>query len=708
MNSSSSLSRFFRPASIAIVGLSADKTKHGRRVLSFLRKFGFKGPIWGVHPKTPPVEGAEMFSSLREVPGSPDAVVLAVPPPAIPEVLEQAGERGAGGAILFSGGFAETGAEGVALQDRIRGIARAGGVRLLGPNSAGVIHPAAGTVMSFLTCLERPADQIRSGPVGLVTQSGGTGSYIYNLAAERGGGLAISISTGNEPDIELGEAFAWLVEHPDVKAIALLLEMVRNGPRFIEAARAALAAGKPVIACKIGRNESGQRIMRTHTAALAGSMRTYEAVFDALGITMTRTPAELYEVAEVMARSPLPSGGGVGIVTHSGGAAIMLADRAEELGISIPPTSENLQQRLAPYLQMGAAGNPADLGGIVGGPERYTEVIRCFLDEPAYDIVIPVSTPHPSAHSAGRARDLVKLARETEKPLPHLWLAGDLGKEGLDILREENMPAAENADNLLRAVGGLIRLGKLGRGEGRAGDVSPSPAILARLEALQESGAQVELSEAASKALLREMGFPVVRGELARSEDEAASVAGKIGFPAVLKIASPDIPHKTEADGIRLNLRSEKEIRLAWNGIMESARSFAPDALIEGALVEAFAPGAEIILGSLRDETFGPMVLIGSGGILAEAMGDAALGLAPVSEEDAARMIESLRGRPLLQGFRGAPPADEPALAKLAARLSRAAAAYRDHIEEMDLNPVVFSGGEWRIADALVTLRPGK
>lgn len=706
MNSSSSLSRFFRPRSVAIVGLSADRTKHGQRVLAFLRKFGFQGPVWGVHPKTPSVEGADMFPSLREIPASPDAVVLAVPPPAIPDILEQAGERGSGGAILFSGGFAETGSEGQALQARIRDIARSGGVRLLGPNSAGVIHPAAGTVMSFLTCLERPAHEIRSGPVGLVTQSGGTGSFIFNFAAERGGGLAISISTGNEPDIEMGEAFAWLVEHPDVRAIALLLETVRNGPRFIEAARAALAAGKPVVVCKIGRNESGQRIMRTHTAALAGSMRTYEAGFHGLGITMTRTPAELYEVAEIMARSPLPSGEGVGIVTHSGGAAIMLADRAEELGISIPPTSETLQRRLAPYLQMGAAGNPADLGGIVGGPERYTEVIRCFLEDPAYDVVVPVSTPHPSAHSAGRARDLVALARETRKPLPHLWLAGDLGKEGLGILREEGMPAAESADSLLRAVGGLIRLGKLQRGKGQAEDSWPNPTILNQLEEIQEPDVFVDLSEAASKSLLREMGFPVIEGGLAESEEEAVQTAAGIGYPVVLKAASPDIPHKTEADVIRLNLGSEEEVRRAWKEVMENALASAPEAILEGALVEAFGPGTEIILGALQDETFGPMLLIGTGGVIAEAMEDAVLGLAPLAEEDAARMIESLRGRPLLQGFRGVPPADEPALARLAAHLSQVAAAYRDQIEEVDLNPVVFSGGKWRIVDALITLRP--
>ncbi len=445
MTEPSGLSRLLRPASVAIVGLSADSAKHGGRVLSFLKKGGFEGPVWGVHPKTPEVEGTEMFPSLRALPAAPDAVVLTIPPPSIPEVLEDAAGIGAGGAILFSGGFAETGGEGAALQNRIRDIARSGGVRLLGPNSAGIIHPAARTILSFLTCLERPADQIRTGPVGLVTQSGGTGSFIHNLAAERGGGLAISVSTGNEPDIELGEVFAALVEHPDVRAIALILETIRNGPRFMEAARAAREAGKPVVALKIGRTEAGRGIMRTHTGALAGPERAYEAAFEALGIATARGPEELFEVAEIMARSPLPKGEGVGIVTHSGGAAIMLADRAEELGIRLPEPSKDLKDALAPLLQMGAAGNPADLGGIVSRPERFGEVIRLFLADPAYGLVVPVSTPHPAAHSAGRARELGEIARETGAPLPNLWLAGDLGKEGLDILRAEGTPAATSA-----------------------------------------------------------------------------------------------------------------------------------------------------------------------------------------------------------------------------------------------------------------------
>ncbi len=702
MTQPSSLFRLLRPASVAIVGLSADQSKHGGRVLSFLRAAGFEGPIWGVHPRTPAVEGVSMFPSLGELPTSPDAIILAVPPPSIPGILEAAGEKIAGGAIIFSGGFAETGEEGVALQNRVLDIARAGGVRLLGPNSAGIIHPGARTILSFLTCLERPMAEIRPGPVGLVTQSGGTGSFIHNLAADRGGGLAISISTGNEADIELSEVFAALVGRPDVRAIALLLETVRDGPRFIAAAHAARAAGKPVVACKIGRTRAGHGIMRTHTGALAGPQRTFEAVFDSLGIASVRTPAELLEVAEVMARAPVPEGDGVGIITHSGGAAIMLADRSEELGLSLPTPSPDLKTRLAPLLQMGATGNPVDLGGIVSRPERYGEVIRLFLGDPAYDLVIPVSTPHPSAHSADRARELVEISRSTKQPLPNLWLAGELGRSGIEILREEEAPVAETAESLLLAVKGLVRLGVMKRAKKVDPEV-PDPAILKRLSDLR-AGEDINLSEADSKALLREMGIPVAAGEVANDPDEAARAAGRIGYPIVLKAVSAYLPHKSEAGGVRLNLQSEDELRRAWDGMMSDLAGKAPGVLIEGALVEEYAPGTEMIIGSVRDATFGPMVLAGIGGVLAEVYGDVALAMAPITEADAARMIDSLRGVRLLRGFRGAPSTDEKALAALIARLSRLAAAYEREISEIDLNPVVYSGGRWLAADALIKL----
>ncbi|MBT3352026.1 MAG: acetate--CoA ligase family protein [Nitrospinaceae bacterium] len=701
MTSKSSLSRLLRPASVAIVGLSADQTKHGGRVLSFLRKVGFEGDIWGVHPKTPAIDGVEVYPSLKEGPTSPDAIILAVPPPSIPGVLEEAAERKAGGAIIFSGGFAEVGGEGESLQRRVCDIARAGGVRLLGPNSAGIIYPPARTILSFLTCLERPAKEIRPGPVGLITQSGGTGSFMFNLAADRGGGLAISVSTGNEADVELSEVFEALVENPDVRSIALLLETVRNGPRFIAAARAARAAGKPVVACKIGRTEAGHDIMRTHTGALAGPIRTFEAAFESLGITSVRSPAELLDVAEVMASAPLPPGDGVGVITHSGGAAILMADRAEELGITLPDPSPEMKKKLEPFLQMGASGNPVDLGGIVTQPERYGEVIRLFLNDPAYDLVIPVSTPHPSAHSEGRGHELIKIAGETEKPLPNLWLAGKLGQEGADILRAAHMPIAESAESLMLAVRGMIRLGRMKRADKKR--IKTEKADEKILEKLRNDKAT--LSEAASKERLVALNIPVVGSTLVNNLDDATCAAGEMGYPVVLKINSPDLPHKSEAGGVRLNIGDEQGLGREWKEMMADVAAHSPSARIEGALVEEFAPGLEMILGTVCDETFGPMVLVGTGGVLAEALDDVALALAPVSEEEAGCMIASLRGRRLLQGFRGAPRADEGELASLIAQLSHIAVAYEAGIASIDLNPVVYSRGRWRAADALVVAR---
>ncbi|OGL60253.1 MAG: hypothetical protein A3I72_04890 [Candidatus Tectomicrobia bacterium RIFCSPLOWO2_02_FULL_70_19] len=698
------LSRLLRPESIAIVGLSADPAKHGQRVLTFLRRFGYQKPVWGVNPNTPEVPGAEVFPRLRDLSRAPDAIVLAIPPPAIPGVLEEAGEVGAGGAILFSGGFAEAGKEGASLQARIRDIARAGGVRLLGPNSAGIVHAAAGTVMSFLTCLERPAGEIRDGPVGLITQSGGNGSFIHNLAADRGSGLAISVSTGNEADVQAGEILEWLAGHPQVRVVAMLIETVRDGERFLNGARKAIAAGRPMVACKIGNSESGRRAVQTHTGALAGALRVYEAVFESLGIVSTRSPEEMFEVAEVLARAPVPKDDGVGVVTHSGGTAVQLADRADEAGVSLPAPSPGLQERLGPFLQFGAAANPADLGGIVTQPERFPEVVRCFLDEPAYGTVVVVSTPHPPSHTEGRARALVKLAQETAKPLIHLWLAGGQAEHGLRILREAGASVATGMDPLVRALRGLSAARRM-REERPPEAAGFGPALHEKFRAAPGAAT---LTEPEGKALLREAGIPVPPGRFVASEGEAVEAAGALGFPVVLKIVSPDVHHKTEVEGVRLNLRGPEEVRAAWRETRESVRKRSPGARMTGALIERFLPGVEMILGIARDPAFGPLVLVGTGGVLAEVLEDVRFALPPVTRARAAELIHALKGARLLEGFRGRPKADLEGLADLVETISRLAVHFGDRFEELDLNPEVFSGGRWHVLDALVRLRaPG-
>jgi acyl-CoA synthetase (NDP forming) len=404
----SGLDRLLDPASIAIVGLSADPAKHGGRVLANLRKLGFAGDIWGVNPGLPDVVGVELFASLADLPASPDLAICAVPAAEVGNVAIAA--HGVGGLVVFAGGFGESDADGAALESELGEQAMRAGVRVLGPNSGGVIRPGRGLAASFLTCLARPASEIRSGPVGLVTQSGGTGSYIHNLAAARGSGLAVSVSTGNEVDIRLGEAIDAVSRLDEVHVVLVLVETVRDGARFIEALRGSLERGKPVVACRIGTGERGKALMTTHTGAMALPERVLQGVLDSTGVITAETPGEAYEVAEMVAKSPIPAGPRAAIVTHSGGIAIHLADLAERDGVDLPQLGPGLRSTLEPLLDLGAANNPLDMGGIIGGAGRFAEVVDAFARSGEYDSVLAVSTAHPPAHTEERVRALLPSA----------------------------------------------------------------------------------------------------------------------------------------------------------------------------------------------------------------------------------------------------------------------------------------------------------
>ncbi|HJQ91775.1 MAG TPA: CoA-binding protein, partial [Acidimicrobiia bacterium] len=392
----SDLGRLLDPESIAIVGLSGDTAKHGGRVLANLRKLRFPGEVWGVNPGLPPVDGVNVVASLADLPEAPDLVVCAVPAHAVRKIAM--GAQGVGVLMVFAGGFGETGDDGIALEADLSEWVERVGFRLLGPNSGGVIRRSKGLAASFLTCLDRNAGEIRSGPVGLVTQSGGTGSYIHNLAAARGGGLAVSVSTGNEADIQMGEAISAVSVLDEVKVVLALVETVRDGQVFIDAVRGSVARGKPVVACRIGTGDRGKALMTTHTGALALPEKVLHGVLESLGVVMGETPAEAYDIAEMLARAPIPTGDRAAIVTHSGGIAIHLADLSEQSGLDLPQPGPGLKAALDPFLDLGTANNPLDMGGIIGGPGRFAEVVDRFARSGEYDMVLAVSTAHPPAH----------------------------------------------------------------------------------------------------------------------------------------------------------------------------------------------------------------------------------------------------------------------------------------------------------------------
>ena len=663
------LRRLLDPGTVAIVGLSADPAKHGGRVLGHLGKLGFEGEVWGVNPGLPTVAGVEMFATVADLPEMPDLVVCAVPAGALEAVV--AGSVGAGALVVFAGGFSETGADGGALEGSLAERAREAGVRVLGPNSGGVIRPGIGLAASFLTCLDRPADEIRSGPVGLVTQSGGTGSYLHNLAAARGGGLAVSVSTGNEIDIKLGEALEAISALDEVRVVVALIETVRDGPKFIEAVRASLTRGKPVVACRIGTGQHGKRLMTTHTGAMAVPEAVLEGVLESLGVLIAETPGEAYDVAELIAHAASPAGDRVAIVTHSGGVAIHLADLAERHRVELPDPGPQLQSRLAPLLDLGAANNPLDMGGIIGGPGRFAEVVETFADSGEYDMVLAVSTAHPPAHTAERVAALLDRGALFEIPVLHLWMAGDQGGEGLSSLRAAGAAVTEEPRAAVRALAGLADLSRL-----------------RTVGALEPITGPIE-----------DWGLALVEGEFAADADRAVSAAERLGYPVVVKVSVPGLAHKTEVGGVKLNLKDPAAVTAAFDEVVAAGKAVGLS--VDGARVERYRPGLELIVGGLVDPVFGPLVSVGIGGVLTELLDDVVFAPAPVNDEAASRMIDRLRGRRLLDGLRGAAPADVGQLARIVSRVSRGLVG--SGIQEVEINPLVWDGQEWVAVDWLTT-----
>jgi acyl-CoA synthetase (NDP forming) len=665
----SDLRRALDPQSIAIAGLSADPIKHGARVLENLRRHGFDGEVYGVNPGLPDIQGVPMHPSVEDLPAPVDLVVAAVPAGAAVDVVRSA--SGVGGVIVFGAGFAESGVAGTRLQDQLVAAASEAGTRVIGPNSGGVIRPGRGLTASFLTCLDRPPDQLRSGSVALVTQSGGTGSYLHNLAAGRGEGIAISVSTGNEADVMLGEAVDAVAMIDDVDVIVVLLETIRDGAAFIGSVERAHSRGQRVVACRLGTSDRASRLMTTHTGAMAVPEKILAGVFTGLGVVEVETPAEAYDVAAMLVGRQSAAGRRAGIVTHSGGAAILLSDLAERAGVNLPGLSPHLAERMGEFLDHGATSNPVDMGGIIGGPHRFAEAVATMAGSGEYDSILAVSTAHPPAHTAGRVDSLLSL--ETDVTVLHLWMAGDLGEGGLIRLRQAGIPVTEEPRAAIRALAGLL--------------LTPDP---------RPGVEQVDEGPSFDWGLPLDPGIPAV------TSAEAVAVASDIGYPVVVKADAPGLDHKTEIGGVALDVRSSSEVEEAFDRVTGSAERSGWQ--VEGVRLQKFRPGVELIVGAFRDESFGPLVSVGAGGVLTELMDDVVFRPGPVGIDQAREMIDSLSIRALLDGYRGSPAADVGELSRIVSVISHGVAG-SGQVSEVELNPLIWDGSGWVAVDWLLVSR---
>jgi acetyltransferase len=704
------LKHFLSPRSIAIVGASERFTSISGKPLRFLKEHGYGGKIYPINPKYDELAGMKCYKSVLEVPEPIDLVLLAVNYKLVLPVLKDCAEKGVKFASIFSSGFAESGAEGKVLQKQIAELARESGIRLCGPNCQGSVSLRDAAIGGFSAALEiRP---LRVGPIGYVTQSGALGYSIFNLAQEAGVGFSYIASTGNEVDLHTLDFMEFMLEDPEIKMVISYLEGIKNGKQFVRLANRACELGKPVVALKVGRSEVGQKAASSHTASLTGSDAVCDAFFRQKGVIRANDIEDMIDMAALMQRIPaLPEGKGLGIITTSGGGGILAADAATDLGLDIPElgaeTTAAIEAVIPAY---GSALNPVDVTAqVINEAEDFRKVLQAMIDNPDIHALVIVVTMITGESGRQMAEDIVKMSRVTPKPLTVAWTAGDrLMGDNLKVLIDGDVQLYRSPVRAVNAMGALMRYGAfrnelLARGEAAPVAAPPSKNREAALALLAK--ADGSLTEHQGKELLALYGIPITGEEVATSEEHAIQIAERIGYPLALKIDSPDILHKTEAGGLKLNITNQKDLIAAYNEVLSNARSYDAKARINGVLIqEMVRGGTEVIVGMNNDPQFGATVMFGLGGIFVEILKDVALRIAPLTPAEALSMIKEIKGFKVLAGARGRAKADIEAIADVLVKVSLMTAELEDQIAELDINPLLAlpEGQGVRVADALV------
>lgn len=696
------LDSFFNPESIALIGASRDHEKIPGRLLSMLRKNEYPGNIYPVNPNHAEIDGLTCYTSIAEISAPIDLAIIIIPARAVLAALEQCAAAGVKNAVIISSGFAEEGGDSAAMQDAIAALATRTGMRISGPNAEGLFSQAQRVAATF-----SPAVDVKPGTVplvattkriGVVAQSGGVGFAYYHRAKTLGLAVSYVVSAGNEADLGAGEFLDYLVRDASTDVILLFIEGIRDVDKFLAAARRAAEIKKPVIVTKVGRSGAGQRAAASHTASMAGWSAAYDAVFAKYGFIVSNDLDESLTIAAVLASNPLPKGDRVAVVTVSGGAGIWGADAVALHGLRVPELSEQIQGEIKKLMpSYGTARNPIDVtaqGVTSGGLQKSVDLLTASDEVDAIMVLLSLSS---EVRKPFKDDELKPVLAAQHKPVvfysytvPSDFARYELAKSGVVVL--------SGLTHVGVAMRQLVDYAKF---------TLPEPADETRL-APRDLSAHLKsptLSESDSKALLRAAGIALPNEVLVTDRTGLDEAVARVGFPLVMKIQSPDIAHKSEVGGVRVNITTKGEVFLAFEALLNNARNHRPDASIQGVLVGPMAKkGVEIIIGTMTDETFGPMVMVGLGGITTELFRDIVYRPAPVGAEEAGAMMASLKAAPLLNGFRGAAKADVSALAQLIADISVLAARHAGEIAEIELNPVlVHAKGEGvTIVDVLV------
>lgn len=675
------------PRSVAVIGASEDLTKFGGRTFKSLVDHGYKGSIYPINPKRDSLRGIKAYPSIGAAPAPVDMVVMAVPRDAVKAAVQECGEAGAKAAIVITAKFSDAGPEGAALEREIVEVANAHSMRIIGPNCLGIISPANDLVLCASPALF--VDSMPKGEIGLVSQSGALMATIFDRAMARGIGFSHCFSIGNQADMDLCDFVDYLIDDDRTKVICSYIEGLKDPARFMETARRAHAAGKPWLAVKAGRTSHGAAAAFSHTASVAGSYEAFSAACRECGVlTMDDTDAMIL-LAQGIGKFPQARPDTVAIVTTSGGGGAITADRLTDLGIPLarfePETAESLRRL---YPDNVAGTNPIDMGSAKEGGSMVvgSDTLGAVLRDPSTDIILSAITTAPDVRLlCEKYIEGTRAAEADGHTKPHIIVMqpGHAGDAARDLLRREGAVYTDSLDDAIRVIEAWRRMAGL---KMRPAPVR-GPGVPAGLDAAVPSGA---LDEAGTKALLAGYGIPINRGEFAKGPDDALAAAQRLTGPFVVKVVSKDIVHKSDVGGVVLDLDSAEAVSAAVATMAKTIAEKLPDAAIDGFLVQEMRSGkAELLIGGRNDPQFGPIVVVGAGGVLVELLHDVAVARAPVSSAEARAMIESLQVAKLMKGYRGAPPLDIEAASDALMRASWLLADLGDRFLELDINPLL-------------------
>ncbi|MGH8790923.1 MAG: acetate--CoA ligase family protein [Cupriavidus necator] len=694
------LTRLFRPRSVAVIGASAAPHKIGAVPVGHLIRHGYDGKIYPINPKAAEVQGLRAYPDVASIGEAVDMVIVAVPVSLAGEAIEEAARAGARSAVVFTSGYAEIGGEGNTAQEKLAELARRYDMPILGPNCLGFMNVRDKLYATFSPA--PTAGLVDIGNVGMVTQSGAFGAYAYSMARERGLGLSYWMSTGNQCNVDVAACIEWLVNDPHTQVIMAYLEGCRDGEAFKRALLRAQEAGKPVVITKVGRTGSGAKAAASHTAALAGDDAVYEALFRQYGALRALTIEDFFNFGYGLSVAHRrPAGRRLGVLTLSGGVGALMADDAEDAGLELPEMPLQAQQALLDRVPFSSPKNPVDITGQATSETGLLSFAGELMGKSGcYDSLVVFLAA--AGMSDALWRSFSESLLQTRQRFPDMVLAV------CTLLSAERRKEMDNAGVMVFVdpTAAIRTLGAISRPVSLASK-SSAAALDAELGATLRHAQS--FSEAQALDVLRRAGFPVVAHAVCTSVDDAAAAFRKFGGSVAVKLLSPDVVHKSDVGGVRLGLASPDGVRRAFEEVVASARSHCPDARIEGALVAPMvSDGVECILGVHIDPVFGPVVMVGLGGILVEVLRDVAFRLAPFDHATAHEMIDSLKGKAVLHGARGRPKCDVEALADALVRLSQFADAAKDHVQSIDVNPfLVLPEGRGALAvDAVIERMP--